>query len=194
MEDGRLARPAGRGRPASTNKLIMACAFPIAGATIRSSEVINGHCAHSAHSRCQCRSRIRAAFRRGAYRRYLCRAQQSRSGTASPILRIMGGVMKLRLVFVLVFTVLAVGSLSAQQPGPAAQCIECHSKITPNIVSDWKLSKHSQVEVTCVSCHGDQHTSPPFIRPKWSNSGRENTRSRGRRCWPCRPSTGSRWR
>jgi len=67
--------------------------------------------------------------------------------------------MKLHLAFVLAFTVLAVRSLSAQQPGPAAQCIECHSKITPNIVSDWKLSKHSQVEVTCVACHGDQHTS-----------------------------------
>jgi len=37
--------------------------------------------------------------------------------------------------------------------------MECHSKVTPNIVSDWKLSKHSQVEVSCVSCHGDQHTS-----------------------------------
>ena len=43
--------------------------------------------------------------------------------------------------------------LSAQQP--AAQCIDCHSKVTPNIVSDWKLSKHSSVEVTCVNCHGE---------------------------------------
>ena len=67
--------------------------------------------------------------------------------------------MNLRLGLILGFAVVAVGSLFAQQSGPAAQCIECHSKITPNIVSDWKLSKHSQVEVTCVACHGDQHTS-----------------------------------
>jgi hydroxylamine dehydrogenase len=49
--------------------------------------------------------------------------------------------------------------LFAQTASPAASCIECHSKQTPNIVSDWKLSKHSKVEVTCVACHGDQHQS-----------------------------------
>jgi hypothetical protein len=41
----------------------------------------------------------------------------------------------------------------------AANCMDCHGKKTPNIVSDWKLSKHSGVGVTCVTCHGDQHTS-----------------------------------
>ena len=45
------------------------------------------------------------------------------------------------------------------QTATAAQCLECHTKVTPNIVSDWKLSKHSGAEVTCVACHGDQHTS-----------------------------------
>lgn len=48
---------------------------------------------------------------------------------------------------------------AADQPSAASQCVECHSKVTPNIVSDWKLSKHSQAEVTCVACHGDQHSS-----------------------------------
>jgi hydroxylamine dehydrogenase len=52
------------------------------------------------------------------------------------------------------------GSLAAQAGAPAdSQCVDCHSKITPNIVSDWKLSKHHQAEVTCIACHGDQHTS-----------------------------------
>ena len=45
------------------------------------------------------------------------------------------------------------------QAASTSQCVDCHSKVTPNIVSDWKLSKHSQVEVSCASCHGDQHTS-----------------------------------
>jgi hypothetical protein len=67
--------------------------------------------------------------------------------------------MKLRSGLSILFAILAVSLLAAQQPGSAAQCIECHSKISPNIVSDWKLSKHSQLDVTCVSCHGDQHTS-----------------------------------
>jgi hydroxylamine dehydrogenase len=49
-------------------------------------------------------------------------------------------------------------SLTAQTATPA-QCVECHNKITPNIVSDWKLSKHSGAEIGCITCHGDQHTS-----------------------------------
>ena len=48
--------------------------------------------------------------------------------------------------------------LTAQTATPA-QCVECHSKITPNIVSDWKLSKHCGAEIDCVTCHGDQHSS-----------------------------------
>jgi len=47
----------------------------------------------------------------------------------------------------------------ASPTSPNAPCIECHAKTTPNIVSDWKLSKHSQSDVGCVVCHGDQHTS-----------------------------------
>src|SRR5208282_6088929 len=63
--------------------------------------------------------------------------------------------------FVFLFALVAAISLRlyAQSANPAASCIECHSKQTPNIVSDWKLSKHSQMEVTCVACHGDQHQS-----------------------------------
>jgi len=62
------------------------------------------------------------------------------------------------------FCLVAVGCLTAyfsisSFADNAAQCIDCHSKITPNIVSDWKLSKHSQSEITCVNCHGDQHQS-----------------------------------
>ena len=43
----------------------------------------------------------------------------------------------------------------ARASDAASQCIDCHSKTTPNIVSDWKLSKHSGVDVNCVTCHGD---------------------------------------
>ena len=41
----------------------------------------------------------------------------------------------------------------------AQNCVKCHEKITPNIVSDWKLSKHSQNDVDCSVCHGDKHNS-----------------------------------
>jgi len=39
----------------------------------------------------------------------------------------------------------------------STNCVECHQKIHPNIVMDWKLSKHSQNNVDCSSCHGDSH-------------------------------------
>ncbi len=44
-------------------------------------------------------------------------------------------------------------------PAVARDCAGCHEKVTPNIVSDWRLSKHSQSGIDCSVCHGDQHTS-----------------------------------
>ncbi len=41
----------------------------------------------------------------------------------------------------------------------AQECVKCHKDITPNIVSDWQLSKHSENEVGCSSCHGEGHNS-----------------------------------
>ncbi len=41
----------------------------------------------------------------------------------------------------------------------AQECVKCHNEITPNIVSDWRLSQHSQNEIDCSSCHGDKHKS-----------------------------------
>lgn len=40
-----------------------------------------------------------------------------------------------------------------------SDCVTCHQKITPNIVSDWSLSKHSKNGIGCETCHGDQHHS-----------------------------------
>ncbi len=37
-------------------------------------------------------------------------------------------------------------------------CITCHNQKQPNIVADWKLSKHSTNDVSCATCHGDQHS------------------------------------
>lgn len=49
------------------------------------------------------------------------------------------------------------GLICAVDQPSISQCVECHTKITPNIVSDWKLSKHSQAEITCIACHGASH-------------------------------------
>ncbi|UCE25477.1 MAG: hypothetical protein JSU74_05370, partial [Candidatus Zixiibacteriota bacterium] len=42
---------------------------------------------------------------------------------------------------------------------PIDPCVDCHTLITPNIVSDWQLSKHSQNDVPCATCHGEGHMS-----------------------------------
>jgi len=38
-------------------------------------------------------------------------------------------------------------------------CIDCHGKISPGQVQDWKVSKHSGNGVTCSTCHGSEHKS-----------------------------------
>ncbi|KPJ61158.1 MAG: cytochrome C [Latescibacteria bacterium DG_63] len=45
----------------------------------------------------------------------------------------------------------------------ADECEDCHKKITPNIVSDWQLSKHGQSGINCAICHGQEHTSPQDV-------------------------------
>jgi len=46
--------------------------------------------------------------------------------------------------------------LSAAAPS-SSTCIECHQKTNPDIVTDWRISRHSEVEVGCADCHGDGH-------------------------------------
>lgn len=41
----------------------------------------------------------------------------------------------------------------------AQVCVNCHTKVTPGIVTDWQLSKHSKNKIGCSECHGDQHKS-----------------------------------
>ncbi len=45
-----------------------------------------------------------------------------------------------------------------------SSCVSCHTKVTPGAVSDWKLSKHSQNDVDCSSCHGSDHNSATNVK------------------------------
>lgn len=38
-------------------------------------------------------------------------------------------------------------------------CVECHSTETPNIVMDWKASKHAANGIECEACHRSEHTT-----------------------------------
>ena len=61
--------------------------------------------------------------------------------------------MKAKLVALFVLTLFVTSIISAQN------CIDCHKKVTPKIVKDWQNSKHSQNDVDCSTCHGDEHTT-----------------------------------
>ncbi|MDK9699341.1 MAG: multiheme c-type cytochrome [bacterium] len=63
---------------------------------------------------------------------------------------------------ILIVIVLAISQFSM-----ASICIDCHKSKTPNIVSDWQLSKHSQNGIGCEACHGEDHkTSTDFAKVK----------------------------
>jgi len=69
----------------------------------------------------------------------------------------------LSLLSILLFTSFVSSLLAkprlAQTSNPGAQCVECHANLTPNVVTDWKQSRHHQVGVMCDTCHGTDHTS-----------------------------------
>jgi len=52
------------------------------------------------------------------------------------------------------------GFAAEKKSGPSSTaCVECHTKQTPQIVSDWRTSRHMEVDVGCADCHGDKHQS-----------------------------------
>jgi hypothetical protein len=72
--------------------------------------------------------------------------------------------MTVRRLFSALILLLCTLPAWGQPPAVSPEaCLDCHSKKTPRIVSDWKLSKHSGIGVTCVSCHGDEHSSESDI-------------------------------
>ncbi|MEA3467323.1 MAG: multiheme c-type cytochrome [Thermodesulfobacteriota bacterium] len=53
----------------------------------------------------------------------------------------------------------AITALLMTSGAMADNCIDCHTKISPGQVQDWKSSKHSAEDISCVDCHGDKHSS-----------------------------------
>ena len=49
--------------------------------------------------------------------------------------------------------------LAGTAEAKAKDCVSCHQDVTPKIVSDWKLSKHAENDLSCDTCHGAEHTS-----------------------------------
>jgi len=61
--------------------------------------------------------------------------------------------MKRKFLWSIILSCLFVPALFSQD------CLECHKKTTPSIVSDWLESKHSKNDVGCSICHGEEHKS-----------------------------------
>ncbi|MBD3334270.1 MAG: cytochrome C [Candidatus Eisenbacteria bacterium] len=59
--------------------------------------------------------------------------------------------------------VLAGAILLAVSGVQAQDCVTCHKQVTPNVVTDWQLSRHSDNGISCDTCHGDGHTSPEDV-------------------------------
>ena len=67
----------------------------------------------------------------------------------------------------LLWALLAAGATlasAADAPEGGALCVSCHEKVTPGIVSDWKLSRHRVNDVDCSVCHGSEHTTADDAR------------------------------
>ncbi len=61
----------------------------------------------------------------------------------------------MRRIFLLLMGIFFLSGISHAQD--AEKCISCHQKITPKIVSDWKISRHAESDVSCIDCHGSKH-------------------------------------
>lgn len=46
----------------------------------------------------------------------------------------------------------------------AVTCMDCHASLSPNIVADWRQSKHSEAGVECSTCHGSDHDTASNVK------------------------------
>lgn len=58
-----------------------------------------------------------------------------------------------------VLSLIVLGVMVLAATAAAQVCVDCHKNVTPGIVLDWQLSKHSQNSIGCAQCHGDEHRS-----------------------------------
>src|SRR5271169_4310940 len=62
------------------------------------------------------------------------------------------------VLFAVLSTNVSVAGPRRDQTSTAGQqCVACHTTVTPNVVSDWKLSKHHEAGIECDTCHGTDH-------------------------------------
>jgi hypothetical protein len=63
------------------------------------------------------------------------------------------GQMTFQTILTILLSLLFTSAVWAQA------CVTCHQRVTPGIVADWQLSKHSKNKIDCAECHGAEHKS-----------------------------------
>ncbi len=73
---------------------------------------------------------------------------------------------KLLFVFFLCLglTFLSASCSISEEAGGKDPCVGCHVTKTPGIVKQWKDSKHSTEDVSCLDCHGGKEGDPSAYR------------------------------
>jgi hypothetical protein len=73
----------------------------------------------------------------------------------------------MRCTILRLFRVLVVGFLTLVFYSPAVgdeskskTCVSCHNKTSPGLVSQWRVSKHSEAGVSCLDCHQASKSDP----------------------------------
>ncbi|HZD42043.1 MAG TPA: multiheme c-type cytochrome, partial [Terriglobales bacterium] len=46
-------------------------------------------------------------------------------------------------------------------------CVNCHRTLSPALVKEWEISRHAQLGIGCVSCHGAEKSDPDA----WTHEG-----------------------
>lgn len=73
-------------------------------------------------------------------------------------------MLHLAVTLALALALPGAAATPARRPAPkgakvADACVACHRQSSPQVVADWKASRHAPLGVGCVDCHGDLHTS-----------------------------------
>lgn len=64
------------------------------------------------------------------------------------------------IIAAMIFCLTTVGAIAAEKTKKSEkdlkiekECVECHTRVTPGIVTQWKESEHAKQKVACLDCH-----------------------------------------
>src|SRR5512136_1830395 len=55
---------------------------------------------------------------------------------------------------------------ATESASSSKSCVNCHRKQSPALVMEWERSRHAQMEVSCLDCHGANEGEPDAWKHK----------------------------